>query len=94
MAYIGKAAEEPIMPFTSVFILARAFGCATTNWSIGGLVEKLDSGTWGTATWDHAVGGATSLQNKRGKSPVCSRKLFIKKIIREGMSPQGCIPRG
>jgi len=62
MAYIGKAAEEPIMPFTSVFILARAFGCATTNWSIGGLVEKLDSGTWGTATWDHAVGGATSLK--------------------------------
>ena len=81
MAWIGTAAEEAKMPLTSMSILAIAFECATTDWSIGGLVEKLDSGAWHTACWEYAVGAATSLQNKRVKSP--SRLLSEFKETRE-----------
>ena len=73
MAWIGTAAEEAKMPLTSMSILAIAFECATTDWSIGGLVEKLDSGAWHTACWEYAVGAATSLQTKESNHRrVCS----------------------
>lgn len=62
MAWVRTAAEEAKMPLTSMFILTIAFECATTDWSIGGLVEKLDSGAWHTACWVYAVGAATSLK--------------------------------
>lgn len=70
MAWVRTAAEEAKMPLTSMSILTIAFECATTDWSIGGLVEKLDSGAWHTACWVYAVGAATSLPNKRVKSLV------------------------
>ena len=64
---IGTATEETGIPFTSMFILAFALHCAPTDWLIGGLVEKLDSGAWHTACWRTAVEAAISLPQQASR---------------------------